>query len=70
MRQVKYYLIFLLLTTTACGVSTGDGFVMGSTSFLAEANRGYLSKRKQQPLEEHTQQDRQELASLVTRGAR
>lgn len=49
---------------TGCGVSTGGGFVVGTTGYLQEFNRG---QRQAAVGENITQSDRSELAALVQR---
>ena len=65
MNPKPQYLIFLLLSygLTACGVSSPGGFVAGTTSYLAEFNRG-----QQRPGESIPERDRTELAAIVKGG--
>ncbi len=49
---------------SACGVTTGGGFVLGTTSFLQEANR---TQQQARHAEKITERDREQLAALVQR---
>ncbi len=56
---------FLVCSLSACGVSTPGGYVLGTTSYLEEFNRG-----RGIPVESITQTDAQRLARLADREGR
>lgn len=62
MNPKKTYLIIVLLSLTACGVSTPGGYVLGTTGYLEEVNRGRG--------EHIPERERTELANLVNKGGR
>ena len=51
---------FFTACATGCGVSLGDSFVAGTTGYLAEHNRG-------NPLDEHTQSEKNNLEQVIAR---
>lgn len=58
---------------SGCGVATPGGYVLGTTGFLEEANRGRraVSAVRGSELELHTEGDRAELArTIAERGGR
>lgn len=55
-------LISFLLALSACGVSTPGGYVVGTTSYLEEFNRGRG--------ERIPERDRTALANLIAKGGR
>jgi hypothetical protein len=66
-RDVAKVLIALSMgaLTEACGVAKNQGhFVAGTTSFLAEYQRGQLANPD---LDQTTERDRQELTNLIRR---
>ena len=63
MNPKNTYLIFLLLSLTACGISTPGGYVLGTTGYLEVYNQGRQGERI-------PERDRAELASIVTKGGR
>ena len=69
MRQKCYILITpALLLCCSCGVSTGSGFVIGTTGFLQEFNRSV--KPKNVPLENLSNRERNSLAVLADGGVK
>ena len=67
--------IILLTLTSACGISTPHGYVMGTTDYLRTFNAGAANAARPKlleanNLEQHQEQDREALSSLITRGGR
>lgn len=60
MNPRNIYLIFLLLSFTACGLATPGGYVIGTTGYLEEYNRGRGEKIPER--------DRTELAGIIRGG--
>ena len=65
MNPKPVYLIFVVLSysLTACGVSTPGGFVLGTSGYLEEFNRGRQASGERIP-----ERDRTELAAIVRGG--
>lgn len=62
----RIFVSALVLLSAGCGVSFADGkLVAGTTSYLAEYNRGNLRRK---PLEQLTAQDRTNLNNLIAKG--
>lgn len=52
---------YFTATLSACGLTAGDKFVVGTTGFLAEVNR------RGEPLGQQTDSERAELAKMIRR---
>ena len=52
---------------TGCGISTGDGFVMGSTGYLAEYNKSIGKEARATTKKEISDSDRAEMNAFLER---
>lgn len=64
----KIGIILIILLTSACGISTPQGYVLGTTGYLETFNAGNPRFSASKPLEQHQEQDREALSSFITKG--